>query len=183
MGYDTDTSMLHPLAMSGRSKELALYTEVPIKEGKSWRATLMPNRTRAPIPLKWLNPQASVGRRCCEIGEPIFWEIQDPGRAALNPLKGEIQTFLNDHNENLNEHLKEREACNLGFDIFMVGRSESTSCPTLVIISSNRKSRNKVVEAIRKIGILGKYEGVLLGKSSKHPRYRNLDRPNVLPSI
>jgi hypothetical protein len=163
--------MLHPLDMSGRSKEPALYTEVPIREEKSLRATLMPHRTRAPIPAKWLNPQASVGKRCCNIGELIFWEIQDPGRAGLIPLKGEIQGFLNDHNENLNEHLKKREACNLGFDIFMVGRSESTSCPTLVIISSNRKSRSKVVEAIRKSGILDKYEGVLLGKSSKHPRY------------
>jgi hypothetical protein len=53
----------------------------------------------------------------------------------------------------------------------MIGKHETVSCPTLVIISTNKKSRRRIIESIRKSGILDKYDGVLLGQSSMHPRY------------
>ena len=155
--------------MFSRSKKLALYTEMPVKEEKSLLALLLPSRIRPSVPAKWPNPEASVGKRCCKIGELTFWEIQDPGRANLAPLKEEIQKFLND--ELLNESSKRTGAVNLAFDVFMVGRNEEESNPTLVIISADRGSRSKVVNSIRKKGIVEKYEGVMLGVSSIHPRY------------
>ena len=85
----------------------------------------------------------------------MFWEIKDPGRKKLELLEADVQQLLNDQNE----YLKLREACNLIFSIFMVGRQETTSCPTLVIISANTVSREKVVNAIRESRILDKYEG------------------------
>ncbi|KAE9365103.1 hypothetical protein N431DRAFT_518082 [Stipitochalara longipes BDJ] len=157
--------MLYPLAMFERAKETASFSEIPIKE-ESLLARLKPNKAHV-LPTRWPNPQESVGKRCCNIGEQIFWEVKDPARTKLASLEVEVQKLLNDHNE----HLKEREACNLSFSLFMVGRHETTSCPTLVIISTNKKSRQKVVSTIRTNGILAKYEGVLLGTSSRHPRY------------
>jgi hypothetical protein len=152
----------------------------------SWLTRLKPNRE--PIaPLKWPNPQVSVGRRCCEYGEMTFWEVEDPARTKLAPLEVEVQTLLNDHNEDL----KDREASNLSFSLFMVGRQETTSCPTLVIITTNKKLRQRVLDTIRRSGILDKYEGVLLAGSSKHPRnpnsgparYLTLDAGVVLSDI
>jgi len=157
--------MLHPLAMFERAKEPASFSEVPIKE-ESFLARLKPNKERV-VPKRWPNPQESVGKRCCNIGEQIFWEIKDPAQTKLASLELEVQKLLNDHNEDL----KEREACNLSFSLFMVGRHEMASCPTLVIISTNKKSRQKVINTIRSNGILEKYEGVLLGAASRHPRH------------
>ncbi|KAN0089172.1 hypothetical protein V8E51_019432 [Hyaloscypha variabilis] len=157
--------MLHTLAMFERAKDIASFSEIPTKE-ESLLARLKGNKSHV-MPTGWQSPQESVGRRCCKIGEYVFWEVKDPARTKLASLEVLVQDLLNDHNE----HLKEREACNLSFSIFMVGRNESTSCPTLVIISSNEKSRKKVVDIIRKSGIIDKYQGVLLLASSKHPRY------------
>jgi len=108
----------------------------------------------------------------------MFWEIKDPGRKKLEPLEADVQRLLNDQNE----YLKLREACNLSFSIFMVGRQETTSCPTLVIISANTISRKKVVGAIRGSRILDKYEGVLLGQSSRHPRHPHSGPPKQIAS-
>jgi hypothetical protein len=146
----TSSSMLHQLAP---------------KEEPSWLAGLPP--TNAPVlPSKWPN-QETVGEYCGKFGEQKFWEIQDPGREKLAPLKAEVQKFLSDGNE----HLTEQEPSDLRFSIFMVGRNESTSSPTLVIISTNKKSREMFMNTIRSSGVLDKYEGVLLASSSQHPRH------------
>lgn len=153
--------MLQQRDMFERTIDSGSFSEVPTSES-SWRARLNPNKAPA-----WPHPQDSVGKLCCKIGNQIFWEIKDPGRSKLAALEVEIQKFLNDHNE----HLKERESSNISFSLFMIGKHETVSCPALVIISTNKKSRQKVVESIRKSGILDKYDGVLLGQSSRHPRY------------
>jgi hypothetical protein len=147
--------------MFERTRDGGSYSEVPAGES-SWRARLNPNKAPA-----WPNPQDSVGKLCCKIGSQIFWEIKDPGRAKLAALEVDIQKFLNDHNE----HLKERESSNISFSLFMIGKHETVSCPTLVVISANKKSRRRVVDSIRKSKILDKYEAVLLAQSSRHPRY------------
>jgi hypothetical protein len=154
--------MLQQRDMFERTRDGGSFSEVSTGES-SWRARLKPNKA----PLVWPNPQDSVGKLCCKIENQIFWEIKDPGRAKLAALEVEIQKFLNDHNE----HLKERESSNISFSLFMIGKHETVSCPTLVVISTNKKSRRMVVESIRESGILDKYDGVLLGQSSKHPRY------------
>lgn len=128
------------MARRSRPKEAALYTKIPVKEEASWRGRLKVGKTRT-TPLWWTNPQESIGERCCNIGEQIFWEIKDPSRAKLAPLEVEVQEFLNDHNE----HLKDREVCNLGFFTFIVGRCKETSCPTLVIISTSKESRQNLL--------------------------------------
>jgi hypothetical protein len=153
--------MLQQREMFERTRDGGSFSEVPTSES-SWRARLNPNKAPA-----WPNPHDSVGKLCCKIGNQIFWEIKDPGRAKLAALEVEIQKFLNDHNE----HLKERESSNISFSLFMIGKHETVSCPTLVVISTNKKLRRRVVESIRKSGILDKYDGVLLGQSSRHPRY------------
>jgi hypothetical protein len=147
--------------MFGRTRDGGSFSEVPTSES-SWRARLNPSKAPA-----WPKPQDSVGKLCCKIGNQIFWEIKDPGRAKLAALEVDIQKFLNDHNE----HLKERESSNISFSLFMIGKHEKVSCPTLVVISTNKKSHRRVIESIRKSKILDKYEGVLLAQSSRHPRY------------
>ena len=153
--------MLQQRAMFERTRDGGSFSEVSTSES-SWRARLNPNKAPA-----WPNPQDSVGKLCCKIGNQIFWEVKDPGRAKLAALEVDIQKFLNDHNE----HLKERESSNISFSLFMIGKHETISCPTLVVISTNKKSRRRVIESIRKSKILDKYEGVLLAQSSRHPRY------------
>lgn len=85
-----------------------------------------------------------------------------------------MRGLLNTHNE----HLKDREVCNVSFAIFMVGREKTACCSTLVIISSNKSARQKVIEVIRSNGILDKYECVLSAGPSKHPRY-----PKSAPAV
>jgi hypothetical protein len=146
------------------------------KSEPSWLARLVPNKAPT-VPPKWPSPEESVGKRCYNIGFMTFWEIKDPRREKLVPLELEVQQLLNTHNE----HLMQREASNLSFSIFMVGRHETASCPILVIISTNKKSRQRVVDTIRRSGILEKYEGVLLGGSSKHPRYPDSGPAQYIP--
>jgi hypothetical protein len=146
-------------------KEAKSFSEIPITE-ESWLARLK-HKKATPAPTKWPNPQQSVGTYCCNFGDQTFWEVKDPGRQQLAPLEVEVQQLLNTHNE----QFKEREACNLSFSLFMVGQKDTSSCPTLVIISANKQSRQKVVDTIRSSKILEKYPGVSLGVSSKHPRH------------
>ncbi|PMD57794.1 uncharacterized protein K444DRAFT_24532 [Hyaloscypha bicolor E] len=157
--------MIRHSTMLQRTRDSGSFSEAPTKES-SFLARLKPIKAPAPVP-RWPDSQDSVGKHCCKVGEQNFWEVKDPGREKLVTLKLEVRLLLNTHNE----HLKEREACNVYFAIFMVGREETACCPTLVIISSNKSARQKVIEVIRSNGILDKYEGVLLAGSSKHPRY------------
>ncbi|KAH7386459.1 hypothetical protein BKA64DRAFT_143978 [Cadophora sp. MPI-SDFR-AT-0126] len=168
MGQDNAMSILHSFTMSRRSQEPGLYTGVPLQEGRSLVARLWPSE---PQPVKWSHSQASVGKHCCTFSGKAIWEIQDPGRSILEPLLDKIKRYLNEQSEILRESLREREACQFSFDIFMIGRSESTACPTLVFISVNKTSRGKIVKAIRDSGILDTHPYVLLGQCSKHPRY------------
>jgi hypothetical protein len=151
--------------MFQQSKDMGSFSEIPTKEA-SWRAKLKLKKSSTAV-VKWPNPQQSVGTLRYNDGKRSFWEVKDPGRKELAPLEVEVQQLLNTHNE----HFKEREASNLSFSIFMVGRNETTSSPTLVIISANKRSRQKVVDTILSSKILDKYEGVLLGQYSKHSRH------------
>lgn len=162
--------------MFKRSTGSGSFSEVPLNQ-ESWLGRLTTSRQPA-LPARWHNPQESVGKRCWNFGDHMFWEIKDPGRKKLEPLEADVQRLLNDQNE----YLKLREACNLSFSIFMVGRQETTSCLTLVIISANTVSRKKVVDAIRGSRILDKYEGVLLGQSSRHPRHPHSGPPKQIAS-
>jgi hypothetical protein len=109
-----------------------------LRRVKSWLARLKSNKPKnaTPAPARWLNPEQSVGTYCCTVGQQTFWEVKDPGRKELAPLEAKVQELLNTQHEDF----KEREASNLSFSVFMVGRNEATSCPTVVIISANKRS-------------------------------------------
>jgi hypothetical protein len=126
----------HP-TMLQRTRDSGSFSEAPTKK-TSFLARLKPIKAPAPVP-KWPDSQDSVGKHCCRVGEQNFWEVKDPGREKLVTLELEVRLLLNTHNE----HLKEREACNVSFAIFMVGREETACCPTLVIISSNKSAAKR----------------------------------------
>lgn len=128
-------------------------------------ARLLP-KSSAPHPIRWPNPEASIGQYRSTFNGQKFWEIIDPGRKQLAPLLPAVKSLLDAHNEDL----KERETVPILFALFMVGRTEVISCPTLVIICSKKGPRQKVADLIRNSEVLHKYPGVLLGTSSKHPR-------------
>ena len=100
-------------------------------------------------------------------GKQQFWNLAEPGKKQLKTLKDQVKALLDSHNEGL----KERESCTVLLELFMVGRSEDQSYPTLVIICAKKAPRNKVAEVIRKSKILDKFDGVLLGAASRDPRY------------
>lgn len=157
--------MLHQLAMFEESKDARPFSDISKNVG-SLLARLK-GSNESPQVEKWPHPELSVGNHCCTLGAYDFWEVEDPGRAKLAPLEGEIQQLLN----NYNEELKEREASNVSFSVFMVGRSRTTACPTLVVISTSKRSRQKVLDTIRRSKILDKYPGALLGACPRHPRH------------
>ena len=138
---------------------------VTLREELPFLARLLP-KSLTPHPVRWPNPEVSIGEYRSTFNGQKFWEIIDPGRKQLAPLLPAVKSLLDTHNEDL----KERETVPILFALFMVGRTEAISCPTLVIICSKKGPRQKVVGLIRNSEILHKYPGVLLGTSLKHPR-------------
>lgn len=128
-------------------------------------ARLLPKSSTS-HPISWPNPEASIGQYRSTFHGQKFWEVIHPGRKQLAPLLPAVKSLLDAHNE----ELKERETVPILFALFMVGRTEVTSCPTLVIICSKKGPRQKVADLIRNSEVLHKYPSVLLGTSSKHPR-------------
>lgn len=160
------THMFRQSTMFEQAKEAGTFSNIPIKNKNVPLLARLKTQKPTPTPPRWPDPEQSIGKHRWTFGERKFWDIIGPGLKQLAPLLAEATSLLHTHNE----YLKEREASTMFLDLFMVGKSEASSCPTLLIICTKAIPRQRVVEVIRRSEILDKYPGVLLGACSKHPR-------------
>ena len=63
------------------------------------------------------------------------------------------------------------------FGLYMIGRNEKKSSPTLLLSCEPKKPRTKALKLVRESGLLQDYPGVLLAESSQAPTALGLVRP------
>jgi hypothetical protein len=113
---------------------------------------------------RWENPRSSIGERrevfTNKRGTFTCWEAVGSVREKWNRLRPEIK-----------EHVE--RACESGpalrLEIFMIGRTEDTAAPKVLICSQDSTVRRGARKAIEESGILDSYPGFGLGDSPRPP--------------
>jgi hypothetical protein len=111
---------------------------------------------------QWENPRSSIGERrgVLQNGKYICWEAVRPVREAWITLRHEIMDYVQNS-------CKYGPALSLG--IYMIGRTEDTATPKILICSTDLKARKEVRRAIMESGIMNNYPVIGLGDSAGFP--------------
>ena len=112
---------------------------------------------------QWENPKSSIGdwRGPVQNGKYTCWNAVGPVRETWNSRLGpEIKNFI-------------RDSCKYGplliVEIYMIGRTEDSAVPRILICSTDPVARKEVRRAILKSGILNEYPLIGLGDTSGLP--------------
>jgi hypothetical protein len=128
-------------------------------------------QSRQPTPqCRWTEPELSIGARCGSmdiLGRYKCWHVRDksPAHLVWEAVSKPIIDLLEDQHEHLNAR-----GCHLRVDMFMIGRKEASSSPTVLFSCESKSPRQKAMEIVRKKGILTAYPEVLLAESSRVPQ-------------
>jgi hypothetical protein len=103
---------------------------------------------------QWPNSKECVGEKLGEIqqGKHICWQPTGRAEDAWNDLRPQIKDFLN--------HCGGSSLYLIMLEMYMIGRTEDTSIPTILIYSEDRNTRRNLRKAIKESGILTQYEGI-----------------------
>jgi len=101
------------------------------------------------------------------LGRYKCWHVRDksPAHLVWEAVSKPIIDLLEDQHEHLNAR-----GCHLGVDMFMIGRKEASSSPTVLFSCESKSPRQKAMEIVRKKGILTAYPGVLMAARSRVPQ-------------
>jgi hypothetical protein len=143
----------------------ATLTRLPTTD-QSWRTKLISKQSKQPRNASF-ESNSFIGEYIRSHGNEKFWNLADSGKERLQPLKDDVKSFLEAHNENL----KERESCTILIELFMIGKSEEDAHPALFIMCAKKGPRKRVGKMIQESKILDKYNGVFLVATSQDPRY------------
>jgi hypothetical protein len=113
---------------------------------------------------QWENPRSSIGEQRGTFrnkkGTFICWDAVGPVRDLWNRLRPEIKEYVD-------------EECEYGpaliLEIYMIGRTEETAAPKILICSQNPTARRGARKAIKGSGILNDHPGIGLGDSPRPP--------------
>lgn len=113
---------------------------------------------------RWENPKSSIGERrevfTNKKGTFTCWETVGPVLEKWNILRPEIKEYVQRIFES---------GPSLRLEIFMIGRTEDTAAPKILICSQDSTTRREVRKAIEGSGILDNYPGFGLGDSPRPP--------------
>ena len=133
-------------------------------------------RTRTSDKSRWKNPRESIGERIgMRGGTDTCWQVVGPARSVWAKLGPEIKDYL----EN------EKYGPALSINIYMIGLSEATAAPEILVCSTDIKARRDVRKAIEESGILSDYPGIGVGEDDEPPDLLaqndiDLDRKSVV---
>ncbi|KAJ3577699.1 hypothetical protein NPX13_g2869 [Xylaria arbuscula] len=101
----------------------------------------------------WPYAAASTGRYRGRLeGKLECWDANGPARAIFN---SELHVKIKDYIVN-----NLPESCSfIGFSLFMVGRSQLRTSPTVLIVSDDKPRRKAAFEAVKSSGLLAQYPG------------------------
>lgn len=111
---------------------------------------------------QWENPRTSIGewRGVVREGRYTCWEAVGPVRETWARLGPEIKDYI-------------ETSCKYGpalsLEIYMIGRSEATAAPKILICSTDVTARKEVRRAIMGSGIMNNYPPIGLGDTAKLP--------------
>lgn len=104
---------------------------------------------------QWENPRSSIGelRAVVQNGRYTCWEAVGPALEAWRVLGPEIIRYVESSH-------KYDPAVRLGLAIYMIGRTEDTAAPKILISSTDLTVRKEVRKAIIESGIMDKYPAI-----------------------
>ncbi|CZR66669.1 uncharacterized protein PAC_16570 [Phialocephala subalpina] len=123
--------------------------------------------TSSSIRPQWRDPEASIGLPCCSLGLLKCWEVIGLALHASKPLLRGVKDFLDQHADYLHNNIS--TPFSITFGLFMIGRTEQNSSPTLVISCESELARDRCINLCRRSSMLIHYPGVLLASSSHSP--------------
>ncbi|RDL37396.1 uncharacterized protein BP5553_04829 [Venustampulla echinocandica] len=111
---------------------------------------------------QWENPRSSIGelRGVVRNGRYSCWEAVGPVREAWSRLGPEIKDYV----ENFCKY-----GPALSLEIYMIGRTEDTAAPKVLICSADLIARKSVRKEIMGSGIMDKYPAIGLGDTARLP--------------
>jgi hypothetical protein len=125
--------------------------------------------------LRWPSPEKSIGECYQPFNSNRCWEAIGPAKeASIQIFKG-IKDVLESRNDYLNEG--EQVPPQIMFGMYIIGRSETESQPTILFSSRSKKARRKAMKLIKESSILTEFPGVLLAHSSQPPQDPTPPRP------
>jgi hypothetical protein len=115
---------------------------------------------------QWENPRMSIGKQIHTSRHRrqtyTYWEAVGPARDAWNKLGSEIKDFIED-------------SCifvpSLTVDICMIGKTEDTAAPMVLVYSMDFNARKEVRKAIEASGIMKNYPSIGLGDTSQYSSF------------
>lgn len=119
---------------------------------------------------RWPEPQASIGAQRASL-DPLgifkCWEIKDksPAHNVWKKVHKPILSLIKEEYEHLNA-----KGAKLLMEMFMIGRKEAKSSPTLLVSCELKTPRRMALDLIQKKSILSNYPGVLMAECSKFPK-------------
>ncbi|KAI1871752.1 hypothetical protein JX265_005738 [Neoarthrinium moseri] len=120
-------------------------------------------------PVKWDKPRECIGEKQGEIQKGKYTCWRPVGRASdvWLIIRPKIKEFLDHFGANVTLVILE---------MYMIGRTEDSAVPTILICSEDQKARKSLRKAIKESGILREWTGVGLGDTPVLP-----DRRRVIP--
>lgn len=112
---------------------------------------------------KWDNPVESLGPYIGLLNAARYqcWEASGKAREAFQQLSPEIKELLEASNIPPGE--------TVSWSIYMVGRTEQTASPKVLICSTEKKTRKHILKLIKESKIMSEHPGIGLGDISALP--------------
>lgn len=162
--------MTDPLLSSGAISAWPDLKNILTSES-SWRSRLPASPTKSP----WPEPELSIGLPCCSFGRHKCWEVVGPARDISQAIFRATKEVLDQHSEFLHE--TEKVPFSIMFGLYMVGKNEKKSRPTLLLSCEPKIPRRKALKLVRESRILEDFPGVVLAESSQAPTALGHVRP------
>lgn len=116
----------------------------------------------------WEFPEKSVGRICTiNIRGTLCWEALGPAGDAMKELYPRIKELL-ENNQEILERGEDKPRV-IGFNLWMVGKSPSTSHPVIVFSSKSWRQRSQAKELLIRSGLLNGYPGINIKTLDRMP--------------
>lgn len=125
---------------------------------------------KAPSKCRWPESQASIGAQRASM-DPLgiykCWEIKDksPAHIVWKEVHKLILSLIKEEYEHLNA-----KGTKLLVEMFMIGRKEAKSSPTLLVSCELKPPRQMALDLIQKKSILSNYPGIRMAACSKFPK-------------
>ncbi|GAM35746.1 hypothetical protein TCE0_017f04308 [Talaromyces pinophilus] len=123
-------------------------------------------------PARWPEPELSTERyRGIKKGKLHCWDATGPARDAFEAIKQHISGHLD------SAGIKVPSSSIIMFDIFMIGKSQTTARPYIMFSCKHRESRKAAVIAIKESNILNQCPpGIGVGDWDYPPHLKNLQQ-------